>query len=231
MITYFILGKWRGVFLLIVLMFVFFGVGRRVPFSPQQALDATVKVIASNSVEQINGSGVFINQNGLVITNFHNIDGANKIEIVVRNGKRYTAILECVDSSRDLALLKISINNPFFFTVMDAPLPGIGTTVYAIGSPIHLEFTYSSGIVGGLNRNIGAIPYRHALESFIQTDVPLDHGCSGGPLFNARGELLGINTAIWSSDGHFEGYSFAIPSYLVYVFLQKYFFEKKSKCT
>lgn len=194
-------------------------------FYTDHALQATVKIrtIFSNgdSSSVKSGSGATISADGLILTNLHNIGQAKHIEVQFYSGRKCLAKMIHVDPQLDLALLKVDRYDLAFFQINKNPEPRIGQTVYAIGSPKRLEHSLTSGIVGALNRKIDAIEDTNRIESFIQTDVVINPGFSGGPLFDSMGRLIGINTAILTSCSHFEGYSFAIPVKYINAFLEQ----------
>jgi serine protease Do len=163
------------------------------------------------------GSGVIISDDGYIATNNHVIEDATNIEIVMNNNLRYYAKVVGADPSTDLALLKIKAKNlPFVkYGNSDRVLPG--EWVLAVGNPFDLNSTVTAGIVSAKARNIGILRDRnnYQVEAFIQTDAAVNPGNSGGALVNLNGELIGINTAIATSTGSYQGYSFAIPVSLV----------------
>jgi Do/DeqQ family serine protease len=163
------------------------------------------------------GSGVIITDDGYVVTNNHVIDEASNVEVVMNNNQRYYAKVVGTDPNTDLALLKINGKDlPFVkYGNSDAVTPG--EWVLAIGNPFDLNSTVTAGIVSAKARNIGILRDRNSLhvEAFIQTDAAVNPGNSGGALVNVRGELIGINSAIATSSGSYQGYSFAIPVSLV----------------
>ena len=163
------------------------------------------------------GSGVIISDDGYIATNNHVIEDATNIEVVMNNNIRYYAKVVGTDPSTDLALLKIKAKNlPFVrYGNSDHVIPG--EWVLAVGNPFDLNSTVTAGIVSAKARNIGILRDRNSsqVEAFIQTDAAVNPGNSGGALVNLRGELIGINTAIATSSGSYQGYSFAIPVSLV----------------
>ncbi len=163
------------------------------------------------------GSGVIISDDGYIVTNNHVIEDATNIEIVMNNNRRYYAKLVGADASTDLALLKIKANNLPFVPYGDSDGVQPGQWVLAIGNPFDLNSTVTAGIVSAKARNIGILQERNRLsvEAFIQTDAAVNPGNSGGALVNLAGELIGVNTAIATSSGSYQGYSFAIPVSLV----------------
>jgi Do/DeqQ family serine protease len=163
------------------------------------------------------GSGVIISDDGFIVTNNHVIEDASSIEVVMNNNQRYYAKLIGRDQSTDLALLKIKANHLPFVPYGNSDSITPGEWVLAIGNPFDLNSTVTAGIVSAKARNIGILRDRNNLqvESFIQTDAAVNPGNSGGALVNLRGELIGINSAIATSTGNYNGYSFAIPVSLV----------------
>ncbi|HYG03868.1 MAG TPA: trypsin-like peptidase domain-containing protein [Chryseosolibacter sp.] len=163
------------------------------------------------------GSGVIISDDGYIVTNNHVIEDATNIEVVMNNNQRYYAKVIGADPSTDLALLKIKAKDlPFVrYGNSDEVMPG--EWVLAVGNPFDLNSTVTAGIVSAKARNIGILRDRNSyqIEAFIQTDAAVNPGNSGGALVNLRGELIGINTAIATSSGSYQGYSFAIPVSLV----------------
>lgn len=161
------------------------------------------------------GSGVIITSDGYIVTNNHVVEKAEEIEIVLNDKRTYQAEVVGTDPASDLALLKIDdINLPYvIFTNSD--VVKVGEWVLAVGNPFNLKSTVTAGIVSAKGRNINIINDKYAIESFIQTDAAVNPGNSGGALVNVEGELIGINTAISTQTGTFEGYSFAVPSNLV----------------
>lgn len=163
------------------------------------------------------GSGVIISDDGYIVTNNHVIEDATNIEVVMNNNQRYFAKLVGSDANTDLALLKIKANNLPFVPYGDSDNLQPGEWVLAIGNPFDLNSTVTAGIVSAKARNIGILQERNSLsvEAFIQTDAAVNPGNSGGALVNLSGELIGVNTAIATSSGSYQGYSFAIPVSLV----------------
>jgi serine protease Do len=163
------------------------------------------------------GSGVIISDDGYIVTNYHVIEEATNIEVVMSNNQRYFAKVIGTDPSSDLALLKIKARNLPFVKYGNSDGINIGEWVLAVGNPFDLNSTVTAGIVSAKARNIGILFDRNNLqvESFIQTDAAVNPGNSGGALVNLKGELIGINTAIATSTGTYSGYSFAIPVSLV----------------
>ena len=145
------------------------------------------------------------------------IEDASGIEVVMTNNQRFYAKLIGSDPTTDLALLKIRAKNLPFLKYGDSDAITPGEWVLAVGNPFDLNSTVTAGIVSAKARNIGILRDRNNLqvEAFIQTDAAVNPGNSGGALVNLKGELIGINSAIATSSGSYQGYSFAIPVSLV----------------
>ncbi len=155
------------------------------------------------------GSGFVIDSEGLVVTNNHVIEDADEIEVVFDDGTRIPAVLKGTDAKTDLALLEIKGDSPFPFVKFgDSEAARVGDWVVAIGNPFGLGGTTTKGIISARGRDIRSGP----LDDFIQIDAPINRGNSGGPLFNMRGEVIGVNSAIYSPNGGSVGIGFAIPS-------------------
>jgi len=163
------------------------------------------------------GSGVIVSDDGYVVTNYHVIEEATNIEIVLDNNQRFFAKIIGIDPSTDLALLKIRSKNLPFLRYGDSDNVKLGEWVLAVGNPFDLNSTVTAGIVSARARNIRILQEKNDLqiESFIQTDAAVNPGNSGGALVNLKGELIGINSAIATATGSYAGYSFAIPVSLV----------------
>jgi serine protease Do len=154
------------------------------------------------------GSGFFITADGYAVTNNHVVDGAAKVEVVTDDGKTHGAKVVGTDPKTDLALLKVEGRSDFAFVKMAPSMPKIGDWVLAVGNPYGLGGTVTAGIVSAENRDIGSGPY----DDFIQIDAAVNRGNSGGPTFNLNGEVIGVNTAIYSPSGGSVGIAFAIPT-------------------
>ncbi|MEK9645110.1 MAG: Do family serine endopeptidase, partial [Alphaproteobacteria bacterium] len=155
------------------------------------------------------GSGFFIDADGHVVTNNHVVASADRIEIVLKDGETFAATLVGRDPKTDLALLKVKSDKAFpFVSFGDSAAAKVGDWVIAVGSPFGLGHTATTGIVSARGRDIGAGPY----DDFLQIDAPINKGNSGGPTFNVRGEVIGVNTAIISPTGVSAGIGFAVPS-------------------
>lgn len=154
------------------------------------------------------GSGVIVSPEGYILTNQHVVDGADQIEIALSDGRTTTAKVIGVDPETDLAVLKIDLPNLPVITLGRMNQTRVGDVVLAIGNPFGVGQTVTMGIVSALGRNHLGI---NTFENFIQTDAPINPGNSGGALVDVNGNLLGINTAIYSRSGGSLGIGFAIP--------------------
>jgi serine protease Do len=154
------------------------------------------------------GSGFFISADGYAVTNNHVVDGADKVEVTTDDGKTYSAKVIGTDARTDLALIKVEGGSNFPFAKLSDGKPRIGDWVLAVGNPFGLGGTVTAGIVSASGRDIGNGPY----DDFIQIDAPVNKGNSGGPAFNTEGEVIGVNTAIYSPSGGSVGIAFSIPA-------------------
>ncbi|TNE79213.1 MAG: trypsin-like serine protease [Bacteroidetes bacterium] len=162
------------------------------------------------------GSGVILSTDGYIVTNNHVVDGAESIEVILNNNRyQYTATIVGTDPSTDLALLKIDAKDLPAIEIGNSEKVEIGEWVLAVGNPFNLTSTVTAGIVSAKGRNINVVNNSFPIESFIQTDAAINPGNSGGALVNLNGELVGINTAIASNTGAYNGYGFAIPVNIV----------------
>jgi Do/DeqQ family serine protease len=171
----------------------------------------------SEPATQSSGSGVILTDDGFIVTNFHVIQEATNVEVVLNNNQRFFAKIIGTDPTTDLALLKIKSKGLPFLKYGNSDNVKLGEWVLAVGNPFDLNSTVTAGIVSARARNIRILAENNPLsvESFIQTDAAVNPGNSGGALVNLRGELIGINSAIATASGGYSGYSFAIPSSLV----------------
>ncbi|MBI1366709.1 MAG: Do family serine endopeptidase [Alphaproteobacteria bacterium] len=155
------------------------------------------------------GSGFIINRDGVIVTNNHVVNGADTFKVKLKDGREFDAKLLGTDDRTDLAVLKIKANEPLPTVDWgDSDRIRVGDPVFAVGAPFGLQGTVTSGIVSARGRDIGAGPY----DDFIQIDAPINRGNSGGPLFDAAGHVVGVNTAIVSPTGGSVGIGFSIPS-------------------
>ena len=158
------------------------------------------------------GSGFIIDQDGVVITNNHVIEGADEIVVTLSDGTKLDATLVGRDPKTDLAVLTVKTKRKLPFVPLgDSSKSRVGDWVIAIGNPFGLGGSLSAGVISAIKRDIHAGPY----DSFIQTDAAINKGNSGGPLFNLNGEVIGVNSAIISPSGGSVGIGFSIPSNLV----------------
>lgn len=160
------------------------------------------------------GSGVVISPDGYIVTNNHVVENADKISVTFNNREELIAEIIGLDPTTDLALIKVDANDLHYLIFGDSDELKIGEWVLAVGNPFNLTSTVTAGIVSAKARNINILGGTSSIESFIQTDAVVNRGNSGGALVNTSGELIGINAAIASHTGVYEGYSFAIPSNL-----------------
>ncbi len=161
------------------------------------------------------GSGVIYSRNGYILTNNHVVQGGNTFKITLSNKRSFQARLVGTDFTTDLALLKAVENDLQPVDFGNSDNVKVGQWVLAVGNPFDLPSTVTAGIVSAKWRDLDLIPSTFAIESFIQTDAVVNVGNSGGALVDAGGRLIGINTAILTESGGYEGYSFAAPSNLV----------------
>jgi len=154
------------------------------------------------------GSGFFISADGYAVTNNHVVDKAESVEITTDDGKIHSAKVIGADPKTDIALIKVEGRTDFPYVALADKTPRIGDWVLAVGNPFGLGGTVTAGIVSARGRDIGAGPY----DDFIQIDAPVNKGNSGGPTFDVDGNVIGVNTAIYSPSGGSVGIAFAIPA-------------------
>jgi serine protease Do len=154
------------------------------------------------------GSGFFISSDGFAVTNNHVVEGADKVEVTTDAGKTYTAKVIGTDPRTDVALIKVEDGSDFPFVKLSEGKARTGDWVLAVGNPFGLGGTVTAGIVSASGRDIGSGPY----DDFLQIDAPVNKGNSGGPAFNMQGEVVGVNTAIYSPSGGSVGIAFSIPA-------------------
>lgn len=158
---------------------------------------------------QGSGSGVIISADGYIVTNNHVVDGADEITVTLTDNREFSATIIGTDKTSDLALIKVNGKNLPTITIGDSQKLKIGEWVLAIGNPLFLGTTVTSGIVSAKARSMRGA---NEVESFIQTDAAINRGNSGGALVNVNGELVGINSMLYSETGSYSGYGFAIPT-------------------
>ena len=154
------------------------------------------------------GSGFFISADGYIVTNNHVVENATEVEVALQDGKTVPATVVGTDKKTDLALIKVKSGANYPFVQWSPSVPRVGDWVIAVGNPFGLGGTVTAGIVSARGRDIGAGPY----DDFLQIDAPVNRGNSGGPTFNTEGQVVGINTAIFSPSGGSVGIGFAIPT-------------------
>jgi serine protease Do len=154
------------------------------------------------------GSGFFISADGYAVTNNHVVDKAETVQVTADDGKTYTAKVIGADPRTDIALIKVDGRSDFPYVRLAEKAPRIGDWVLAVGNPFGLGGTVTAGIVSARGRDIGAGPY----DDFVQIDAPVNKGNSGGPTFDVDGNVIGVNTAIFSPSGGSVGIAFAIPA-------------------
>jgi serine protease Do len=164
------------------------------------------------------GSGVIVSSNGYIITNNHVVEKADEIKVTLLDNRTLKGNIVGLDPKTDIAIIKIEANNLPTLTWGDSDRLQVGEFVLAIGSPYGLSHTVTMGIISAVGRaNVGIADY----EDFIQTDAAINPGNSGGPLVNIKGELIGINTAIFSKTGGYQGIGFAVPSNMVRLVMEQ----------
>ncbi|MDR2816936.1 MAG: Do family serine endopeptidase [Proteiniphilum sp.] len=156
------------------------------------------------------GSGVIISKDGYIITNNHVVENANEVSVTLNDNREFVAKVAGTDRMSDIALLKIEGNDFPYLTFGNSDELRVGEWVLAVGNPFNLTSTVTAGIVSAKNRG-NVMGGGLGIQSFIQIDAAVNPGNSGGALVNTRGELVGINTAIYSETGNFAGYAFAVP--------------------
>src|SRR5208283_4669197 len=164
------------------------------------------------------GSGVIVDSSGYILTNNHVVKDADEIKIKLSDGREFKGKVIGTDPKTDIAVIKIDADHLPVVMMGDTDKMRVGQRVFAIGNPFGLNQTVTSGIISAMGRaNVGIADY----EDFIQTDAPINPGNSGGALINIRGELIGINTAIFSTSGGYQGIGFAIPSNMAKVVMKE----------
>ncbi|MBA3681544.1 MAG: trypsin-like peptidase domain-containing protein [Bacteroidetes bacterium] len=161
------------------------------------------------------GSGVIISGDGYIVTNNHVVAGADKIEVVLNDRRTYIGEIIGADASTDVALVKIKEVGLPFLSYGNSETVKVGEWALAVGNPFNLESTVTAGIISAKGRSNILDVNKRPIESFIQTDAAVNPGNSGGALVNVNGDLIGINTAIASNNGAYQGYSFAVPVNIV----------------
>jgi len=160
---------------------------------------------------QGSGSGVVITPDGYIITNNHVVENADGIEVAIQEKRRFKAKLIGTDPTTDLAVIKVDANDLPVAALGNSDNIEVGEWVLAIGNPLGLNSTVTAGIISAIGRNIRIISDQYGIENFIQTDAAINPGNSGGALVNLNGEVIGINTAIATTNARYQGYGFAVP--------------------
>ncbi|HLF65714.1 MAG TPA: trypsin-like peptidase domain-containing protein [Saprospiraceae bacterium] len=168
----------------------------------------------SDSRGSSSGSGVVVSHDGFIATNNHVVADGGQINVTLNDQREFQAKVIGKDPTTDLALLKIDAKDLPYLQFGNSDSVFLGEWVLAVGNPFRLQSTVTAGIVSAKGRNIQILADAAGIESFIQTDAAVNPGNSGGALLNTRGELIGINTAIITYSGQYEGFSFAIPGNL-----------------
>lgn len=169
----------------------------------------------NTGVGSASGSGVVISSDGYIVTNNHVVEEGDEFLVTLNDNREFSAELIGTDPSTDLALLKIEAVSLPYLSFGNSDSLKVGEWVLAVGNPFNLESTVTAGIVSAKGRSIDILEGQDRIESFIQTDAAVNPGNSGGALVNTQGALVGINTAIITRSGRYEGYSFAVPANLV----------------
>jgi len=167
--------------------------------------------------EMGSGSGVIISKDGYIVTNNHVVKGAGEhgIKVVLTDKREFEGKVVGLDENTDLAVIKIEANDLPVMSMGNSDNLQVGEWVLAIGNPLGLNYTVTAGIVSAMGRNIGINGGGYAIENFIQTDAAINPGNSGGALVDVNGQLIGINSAIKTNTGYYQGYGFAIPVNIV----------------
>lgn len=183
---------------------------------PQQQQPRQQQRKKNEPVQSGLGSGVIISEDGYIVTNNHVVEGADKLEVLFNDNSSYDARIIGTDEASDLALIKVDAKGLTPIVFGDSETVKVGEWVLAVGNPFGFNSTVTAGIVSAKARSLGQNHKGNlSIESFIQTDAALNPGNSGGALVNLKGELIGINSAIYSNTGSYSGFSFAIPTTIV----------------
>ena len=178
-------------------------------FFGQRGQGGTRKQRVQTPKKQGSGSGVIISADGYIVTNNHVVEGADEITVILTDNREFSATIVGNDPSTDLALIKVNGKNLPSITIGDSQKLRIGEWVLAIGNPYSIGTTVTAGIVSAKARSMSG---GNSVQSFIQTDAAINPGNSGGALVNTNGELVGINSMLYSQTGSYSGYGFAIPT-------------------
>lgn len=183
-------------------------VGARIPGFPPGFFPFPLERFADRQVQGV-GSGFIVDEDGLIVTNHHVIEGASKVTVTLDDGSKHAAKVVGVDPKTDLAVLRIEVDRVLpSVRFGDSDQTRVGDWVVAVGNPFGLGGSLSAGVVSARGRDIRSGPY----DDYLQFDASINRGNSGGPLFNTRGEVIGVNTAIYSPSGGNVGIGFAVPA-------------------
>ncbi len=165
-------------------------------------------------VRRGSGSGFIVSQDGYILTNNHVVADADHVKVTLLDNREFDARVVGRDPATDVAVIKINASHLTPLPLGNSDAPRVGDWVLAVGNPLNLQFTVTAGIVSAKGRTLGGLQDpadRYQIQDFIQTDAAINPGNSGGPLVNLNGEVIGINAAIASYTGYYEGYGFAVP--------------------
>lgn len=157
------------------------------------------------------GSGIIVHEKGYVLTNTHVVDDASRLEVTLTDNRKFKGRIVGIDPLTEVAVIKINGDNLPVAQLGNSDYLQVGQWVMAIGNPLELRFTVTAGIISAIGRNMNIIRDSWGIENFIQTDAVINPGNSGGAMVNLNGEVIGVNTAIATRTGFYEGYGFAIP--------------------
>jgi putative serine protease PepD len=179
----------------------------------RKARSGVVDITVTQSNSKAEGSGFVVDKRGDIVTNEHVVDGGGSIQVEFSDGRKASARVVGTDPSSDLAVIRVSVPSSALqpLTISDSSKVQVGDGVVAIGSPFGLSGTVTTGVVSALNRSISA-PNRYTITGAIQTDAPINRGNSGGPLLDAHGDVIGVNSQIDSNSGDSSGVGFAVAS-------------------
>ena len=180
--------------------------------NPNQGNGGTQKRRVQTPKREATGSGVIISQDGYIVTNNHVVNGADELTVTLNDNREYSARIIGTDPTTDLAVIKINAKNLSTLPIGDSDKLKVGEWVLAVGNPYNLSSTVTAGIVSAKARSLSGREEGPSVASFIQTDAAINPGNSGGALVNTKGELVGINTMLYSQTGSYSGYGFAIPT-------------------
>jgi len=167
-----------------------------------------------SQIRQGSGSGFIVSQDGYILTNNHVVADADRVKVTLLDNREFDARVVGRDPATDVAVIKINASGLTPLPLGNSDAPRVGDWVLAVGNPLNFTFTVTAGIVSAKGRGLAGLQDpsdRYQIQDFIQTDAAINPGNSGGPLVNLQGEVIGINAAIASQTGYYEGYGFAVP--------------------